>query len=166
MAYPQIIILAGLLWLTACAAVHNVLWDFEKMTRKPGEKSLALPEAVWAEYGCANLRRPFIKVETNELIPPRLKPGGQFNHRLVYAMCSNERADEVLGKRYTRIYFKNRPVFNDVDESYAIKPGRWRVDIFIDLPEDAETGLYTLEVRFRSRCLRFRENHNFRVEPG
>jgi hypothetical protein len=161
MDYQKIIVLVGLLFgLDACTAV----WNVQKTLRKPGQKSLALPEKIWRQYDCAHMRLPFLKVEVNQLIPPRLEPGHEFNHRLTYAMCTNERADEIMGRLYTRIYFRGQRIVNEVDPNYAMRPGRWRVDTFITLPRDVEIGVYSLELQFVSHHLKFRQNHSFVVE--
>lgn len=170
MGYQKIIVLAGLVCVTACApvqqSVQQAVWNVQKRLRKPGEKVLALPDTVWKDYNCANRQLPFINVETNKLLPPRLRPGAEFNHRLVYAMCSNERADEILGILSTRIYFRSERIVNDVVENYSIKPGRWRVDTFITLPPDAKAGVYSIEIQFQSTMLTFQEHHSFVVEPS
>lgn len=167
MDHPKIIIILSCSSLIACApamqGVQDVIWDIQKKMSKPGEKSLTLPEEIWDKYDCDHLRRPFIAVETFEVIPRRLHPGEEFNQRLIYALCSNRRADEVTGALHTRIYFKGTPVVNDLVENYSVKPGRWRVNTFIALPRTAENGVYSIEVRFSSTYLRFRESETFVV---
>ena len=154
--------------MTACTnvrqGVEKTVWNVQKSFRKPGEKSLELPEVVWQSLECENRQLPFIKIEANQLLPRRVRPGEDFNHRLVYAMCSNKRADEVIGTLYTRIYFRSDPIHEEVTEDYTIKPGRWRVDAFIELPPTAETGVYAFEVQFESDQLGFQEQISFVVE--
>jgi hypothetical protein len=161
MGYQKMIVALGLLvCLSACAAV----WNVQKILRKPGQQSLAPPASVWQQYDCAYMRLPFLAIELNQLIPPRLRPGREFNHRLIYAMCTNERADAIMGRLYTRIYFRGRRIVNDVDASYVMRPGRWRVDTFIAPPRDVEGGVYSMELQFVSQHLKFRQNNSFVVE--
>lgn len=160
MGYQKMIVALGMLFcLNACTAV----WNMQTTLRKPGQTLLASPENVWQAYDCAYMRLPFLAIEVNQLIPPRLRPGHEFNHRLIYAMCSNERADEIIGRLYTRIYLRGQRLVNHVDPSYVMRPGRWRVDTFITLPMDVEAGVYSMELQFVSHHLNFQQNHSFVV---
>ena len=82
MGHPKVIA-AGLacLFMSGCASVHGLRWEVQKSLRSPGEEMKAFPDAVWLEYDCESQKRPFFVIEENELIPPRVKAGGDFNHR-------------------------------------------------------------------------------------
>ena len=161
MDYQKIIVLAGLmLCVTACKAV----WTVQKTLRKPGEKLVAMPEKVWRQYNCSEARLPLFIIEKSKLIPPQLYPGGELNHRLTYAMCSNKRAEEIVGTLSTRVFFRGQRLVNDVNTTYPMRPGRWRVDTFITLAPDAQVGVYSLELQFKSTRIEFQRNHSFIIE--
>ena len=156
------------LFIAACTGVkqrfEGYYWDFRKMLRKPGETSLALPDEVWAEYKCGTRDLPFVSIETYEVLPRRLSPGEEFSLRLIYSLCSNERADEISGDLNTLIYFQAEPVINNVNEDYSLKPGRWRVDTFINAPPNADPGVYAIETSFESANLAFSRTESFVVQ--
>jgi hypothetical protein len=143
-----------------CAGVR---WSLQKTFREPGEEIEAFPEAVWEEYDCETQKRPFFIIEKNQLVPPKVKPGGEFNHRMVYVMCPSRPTAVVAGKLFTRIRFKGDPIVRETEERYEIKPGRWVVDSFVELPEDAEPGVYAYEVQFESAPLGFEKRLTFVV---
>ena len=66
--------------------------------RQPGERLVSFTEPGAVEYDCAKRRLPFFKVEESELIPSRLRPGGQLNHRFVYVMCPSRASEVIEGK--------------------------------------------------------------------
>ncbi len=156
-----------LLAASGCAPViqqlEDAVWDLQKRLRAPGEASLALPADVWKEYRCSETRLPLFRIENRELIPPRLRPGQEFDHRLVYALC-NGRDDAIQGSLRTRISYQGKVLVDDVNKSFSIKPGRWQVDTFIRLPPQAERGSYTLELEFASLDLAFTERSGFIVQ--
>ena len=55
--------------------------------REPGQELVDLPAKVERQYDCDEKKLPFFRLEKNELNPNRVRPGGEFNHRMVYAMC-------------------------------------------------------------------------------
>lgn len=131
--------------------------------RQPGEQLLSFPDVVAAEYDCAKRSLPFLKVEKSELIPPRLRPGGQINHRIVYVMCPKHASGVIEGKLYTRVQFKGTTVHSEAVER-DLQPGRWLVDSSVTLPEQAPAGMYALEVNFESSKGRFSVQSDFLVE--
>jgi hypothetical protein len=139
-------------------------WTLQKAFREEGVENKALPDLVWEEYDCATQRKPFFIVEANELVPPRVKPGGEFNHRMVYVMCPARSTAVVEGRLKTRIRFKGDPIVHSTTEAYEILPGRWVVDAFVEIPEDAEPGIYAYEVEFRAKGLKFDKSLTFLVK--
>lgn len=161
--YKKIVILILMIaMIGGCASFDNYIPPW----RKPGEKLLDLHEKVWQDYNCQNEKLPVVKIEHNELIPQRLNPKKEMecNHRLVYGLCSDKSGSEIVGRLYTRIYYQGRIVVNDIDEDYSLKPGRWRVDTFIQLPEKIESGVYTLEIEFTGPTAGFKVDNTFIVE--
>ncbi len=151
--------LAALL-ATGCATQR---WALVKHFRAPGEQIRDFPEVVWEQYDCALQHRPFFVVEENELFPSRVEAGGDFNHRLVYAMCPSEPTGVVAGQLVTRIRFKGRPIVRQNEERWEIKPGRWVVDTSVELPESAEPGVYAYELEFASDSIAFEKQLTFVV---
>jgi len=131
--------------------------------REPGERNHSFPDDVADEYNCEKRPLPFFKVEENELLPERVSPGAEFNHRLQYVMCPKADTQVVSGTLHTRILYKGKPILT---ESIArdLQPGRWVVDAFITLPADAKPGVYALQSEFKSAAGNFDSSSTFLVE--
>jgi len=156
-----LIIGLGLVSALGCAGVAGRL---ERALRSPGEKLRTVPDDVWSEYKCSEQKLPLFRLEQTELVPQRVTAGDDVNHRLVYALCPTEPTEVIEGTLQTRILFKGKPVLRDADGHYEIKPGRWVVDTFIQIPPQAETGIYSVQVEFVSQTVNFREERSFAVE--
>lgn len=150
--------------LGGCASANMLIsaWG------KPGEKMLDPPEQIYQKYNCRNETLPLVIVEQNTLFPRNLnlKIIKKLNHRLIYGLCSDKHNSDIVGKLYTRIYHHGTPLISDVDETYAIKAGRWQVDTFITLLEELDAGVYTLEIEFSSPAVAFKVENTFVVESG
>ena len=133
------------------------------LTRKPGERLAAFPEAVWEEYGCAERKRPFLEIERYEISPKRLKPGDEFAHQLVYALCPRRLTEVVTGRLTMRIRYKGEPIVHDTEADFVLKPGRWVVDSFVGLARTAEPGIYAYEIEFESDDVNFDRLQTFMV---
>ena len=131
--------------------------------REPGERNRGFPEDVAEEYHCEKRPLPFFKVEENELLPERVSPGDEFNHRLQYVMCPKDDTQVVTGTLYTRILYKGRPILTESIQR-ELSPGRWVVDAFITLPKDAKPGVYALQSEFKSKHGTFDSRATFLVE--
>lgn len=156
--------LAGVLLLAGGCA--NTLGKLRRAIREPGEKLVALPDDVSDEYECAERRLPFFALERHELNPLRLRAGAEFNHRMVYALCPAHPTEVVSGTLVTRIRFKGRVIVRERLANFELKPGRWIVDAFVRLPDDAEVGVYALEVVFEGGPVRMNERITFGVEAS
>jgi hypothetical protein len=156
--------LAALAALALCAGCATARWSVVQQFRTPGEKLETFPEQVWDEYDCDSQKRPFLVIEKNELTPQRVIAGGNFGHRLVYVMCPALPTAVVEGTLATRIHFKGQPIVQQMDSHYDIKPGRWTVDAFVHLPDDAEAGVYAYELEFESEPLLFKKSLTFVVK--
>jgi hypothetical protein len=157
-------VVALLLISTLFSGCSSLQWTFKKAMRVEGTVNRALPDLVWEEYDCETQKRPFFIVEENELVPPRVKAGGEFNHRMVYVMCPPGPTEVVTGKLSTLIRFKGSPIVHSVEDGYEILPGRWVVDAFVEIPESAEPGVYAYEVAFSGRGLEFEKSLTFLVK--
>jgi hypothetical protein len=119
-------------------------------TRSRGEKRNAEASVVAAEPGCANAATTPARIEASEVLPGRVRAGRELNHRLVIATCPL--APEALaGTLKRRFSLQGRTMFED-SEPYALRPGRWTVDVFVGLPAQAKPGAYRLDVRFDRRA--------------
>jgi hypothetical protein len=152
-------LIAGL--LSGCTSAR---WTFQKAVRKEGTVNRTLPDLVWEEYDCETQKRPFFIVEKNELVPPKVKAGGEFNHRMIYVMCPPGPTEVVSGDLTTRIRFKGEPIVHSTEEHYEILPGRWVMDAFVEIPEGAEAGVYAYEVAFSGPGLEFEKVLTFLVK--
>jgi hypothetical protein len=157
------LLLALVLALGAVTGCAGTRWWVQKSLRSPGEKLAAFPDAVWQEYDCSAQKRPFFIIESNELVPPQVRSGGEFNHRLVYVMCPVNPTEVVTGQLATRIRFKGTPIVVDTLPGWDLKPGRWVVDAMVALPETAEPGIYTYELQFASEPVAFEKSLTFVV---
>jgi hypothetical protein len=163
MGHPKALALALVLALATATGCASVRWWVQKSMRSPGEDLVDFPETVWKEYDCGSQRRPFFMIERNELVPPQVRTGGEFNHRLVYVMCPVNPTEVVTGKLSTRIRFKGAPIVVDLQPDWDLKPGRWVVDASVALPADAEPGIYTYELQFESKPVAFEKSLTFVV---
>jgi hypothetical protein len=158
-------IVAALALAALCASgCASLRWSLAKSLRQPGEALADFPEEVWAEYDCDKQRRPFFAIEENELVPPRVRAGGEFNHRLVYVLCPARPTGVISGRLHTRIRFRGDPIVRETTEAYELKPGRWVVDAEVQLPSDAEPGVYAYEVAFESAPVGFEKRLTFVVQ--
>jgi len=149
--------------LAAAAAMTIGCVQLQLKLREPGERNAGFPDEIADEYHCEKRPLPFVHVEEDELLPERLSPGDEFNHRMQYVMCPKDDTDVLSGRMVTRILYKGKPILN---ESVArdLQPGRWVVDSFVKLPSDATPGIYALETEFKSKRGGFSSRATFLVE--
>ncbi|MDJ0865173.1 MAG: hypothetical protein QNK03_03625 [Myxococcota bacterium] len=154
--------------LLACAVLAPGCTTFgglQRSWRDPGEQLEAFPEKVWEQYDCGEQELPFFKIEKSQLVPKRLQAGEDFNHRWVYALCPDRPTAVIAGTLDTTILFRGEPIVRQLDESFEFKPGRWTVDAFVTIPEQAEPGIYSLVLAFAGTGMDFTERFTFAVEP-
>ena len=156
------IALALCLLLNGCAS--QLVGKTRRALREPGERLLDLPERVASDYACATKLLPHLELERNEINPKRVRAGSELNHRIVYAMCPRASTEVVAGTFTTQVRFKGRIVMRDDVAGFEFKPGRWSVDTFVRLPEDAEKGVYALEIRFDEGNVHVDESLTFGVD--
>lgn len=135
----------------------------KRALREPGPKLLSLPDDVIDEYECESRRLPYFVFEKQEVNPPRVHPGEEFNHRFVYALCPRRPTEVVKGTLRTRIRYKDRAILQDKEE-FELQPGRWAIDSFVRLPDGAKPGIYSLELEFDSRRVDFSNEATFGVD--
>ena len=106
----------------------------------------------------------FFEIERLEGWPRRLEPGEVFKQRLIYALCPTRPTGVVTGRLETRILHRGKPIVAQLEPSYDLKPGRWVVDAFVQLPEATSQGLYAFELSFKSREVSFEKLIEFVVD--
>ena len=151
------------LTLALCLATSVACTTVQLKMRKPGEKLVSFPEPVAREYHCDKRPLPFFEVEESQLLPKRVGPGSEFNHRMVYVLCPDQPTAVVKGKITSQILYRGAPIFSEVIQG-ELRPGRWMVDTFIPLPADAQPGIYSLHVTFSSAQGKFETQDTFSVE--
>lgn len=152
-----------LAWLaTGCASLR---WSVQKAAREEGARLEEFPEAVAEEYACARRPLPFFAIERGEIVPPRVPAGGEFNHRMVTVLCPARPTAVEVGRLVERIRFRGRLLHGQTRERFEIRPGRWVLDAFVEIPPDAEPGVYAYELRFEGPSVAFEESWSFAVEP-
>jgi hypothetical protein len=131
--------------LSGCGALYQ---QALVVMRQPGDQIAATPDQIWRDFDCGNRPLPFVRAESMEVVPERIRPGGRVNYRLVYVMCPLK-PSEVINTRVSRkMLFKGAQVASNVNDAFEIKPGRWVVDSFFTLPPNSPLGVYALEVSF------------------
>jgi hypothetical protein len=128
---------------SGCSVLHQ---QIIAAARHPGEQVATPPDQVWREFDCGRRERPFVHIETMEVLPEMIKPGGRANYRLIYVMCSDKPSDVLRARVVRNMRFKGESVAHNVKDSLTLKPGRWVVDSFFTLPPETPTGVYALEV--------------------
>ncbi len=115
---------------------------------KLGEYPIDPASKVWADYDCAQAKYlPLAFLEHQKLNPDTIAAGGEFVHRMVYALCPAVPDQPLKGTLYRRIYFNGRLVHN-APEPFELKPGRFGVNAIIKVPEQSKPGAYKLQVEF------------------
>lgn len=136
-----------LITLSGCSAIHQ---QIVAAARQPGDQIVTTPEKVVQEANCAKRERPFVLVESMEVLPEIVKPGGRVNYRLVYVLCPLKLADAIRIRVTRNMFFNGEQVARNAKDAFEVKPGRWMVDSFFTLPPDSPLGVYALEVGFET----------------
>ena len=155
---------AGLLLVALATGCTSLRWSVQKAVRSEGARLVAFPEEVAREYGCADRKLPYFAIERSEIVPPRVRSGGEFNHRLVTVLCPARPTGVASGRLSEGIRFRGRLVHHEIREGFDFRPGRWILDAMIELPPDAEPGVYAYELRFDAPEVSFEESWSFVVE--
>ena len=115
---------------------------------KLGETLLVTPAKVWNELDCVNSSKlPLAILEDQQLTPQKVNAGDQFMHRIEYALCPDSPDITILGTLSRKIYLKGKLVHNG-QQSFELRPGRWRVNAIIKVPDKSKSGTYTLLTEF------------------
>jgi hypothetical protein len=135
-------------------------------TYTPKVVHLGDQDGVAKRYRCGQSSVPFAKVERNIVKPRRVPAGSNLLHRLVYAVCMQEPSGIARGTLSRKVYLNERLVAKDVEEGFEVKAGRTLVDRIIDVPANAQPGLYMIRVEFNGGRVEFQGSQSFEVEPA
>jgi hypothetical protein len=141
------LLLLSLAALSGCSALYQ---QVVAAARQPGEHVATTPDQVWHDFSCGKRDRPFVQVESMEVLPEMIKPGGRVNYRLIYVMCPIKPSEVIKTVVSRRMLFKGEQVARNVNDAFELKPGRWVVDSFFTLPTNSPLGVYSLEVGFEA----------------
>ena len=160
------IILATL--LGGCAQVqasaNHAVERIQFAMRSPGETLETHPKDVWVQENCDERPLPFLRLDRNEVKPSMVGPGDKMNHRFAYTLCPTTPSEVIRGPLRTTINHEGKAIFRDTVDDFAVKPGAWVIDSTIVIPENAEPGIYGLEVSFGGRSAQFKNEISFVVE--
>lgn len=133
-----------LLALSGCVAIQQ---QIVAAARQPGNTMVTTPEKVSQERNCAKREQPFVQVESMEILPEMVKPGGRVNYRLVYMMCPVKKFSDTMRTRVSHnMFFQGEQVARNLNDAFELRAGRWAVDSFFTLPPESPLGVYALEV--------------------
>jgi len=166
MGHPSLRLAAACaLALAFGAGCASLYWDAKKALREKGERLSAFPEEVAKQYDCDQRPLPFFKIERSEIVPPRVHSGGEFNHRMVTVLCPVRATGVETGRLSEAIRFRGDVVHKETRDTFEIRPGRWVIDAFVEVPPGTEPGVYAYELHFEGSNLAFDESWSFVVEP-
>jgi len=134
-----------------------------KSMRKSGEQLAASPDDTAKAHSCESGKENALFLELSEVLPERVSPGSEINHRLQVAFCPYAPSGTVKGAIVRRILHKGQATFAD-SAQHEFKPGTWTIDAFITIPKNAPGGIYALEVLVNYQGKSLKQTHNFVVK--
>lgn len=150
--------------LTGCTAattrINEIHQNFVKSFRDPGEENVSSAKEVYRSDRCESSR---FSLEYIQVIPETVSPGEEVNQRLTYAFCSQDFDEKTDGLITRTIIFRGSSQFRDVTY-FTYKPGKWNVDVFVEIPENAEKGRYRFEVVTEFESEKFVRSKEFTVK--
>ena len=125
--------------------ISHLSQKFVRSIRDPGDHLILSEEKTNLNYVCSKYKPNRLFIEKLEIVPSVITKGEEFNQRVQFALCSKNTVNGTI----TRILkYKGNDIFSD-SESYEFKPGTWAVDVFIEVPPDAEGGKYQFEITLK-----------------
>jgi len=122
-----------------------------------------LEETAKKRFCSSDQQSGSVSLEDAEVVPTKIFPGEQINHRLRYVVCPFAPAQTVQGKIMRTVKFEEKKIFEDVTE-HAFKLGSWIVDASIIVPDEAENGKYILDVTIMVGKSLVRKGNTFLVK--
>jgi hypothetical protein len=152
--------------LCGCSATANleVMWQRVLTSmRKQGEIMVRTPEKTHDKYSCEPYQKIVFQLEEIEILPTVISAGSELNQRIRYAFCPYTPSGTLKGSIVRTVLFKGAQISHD-NADYEFKPGTWRIDVFIGIPEDAENGSYAIDTILRYGSETIKKTHSFVVK--
>jgi len=120
-------------------------------------------EQTKEKYACASYRKTMLQLEDVQILPAMTIPGKEINQRIRYALCPFTPSSTLKGSITRTVLFKGKQLFRDTTD-YDLKPGTWTIDVFIGIPKEAVSGMYTLDVALRYENQTLKTSNSFIVK--
>jgi len=114
----------------------------------PSIKKLADEQTVKQMYECDKKVLPFFIIESHELSPPEPKVGQEFQHSFIYASCVSDPSKPIKGDLSRKIFYRGKPIFQDVSKHVEVTSGKWADVAIIKIPPGAKPGHYNFQLIF------------------
>jgi len=139
------------------------LTDVFSFDPEPGQqKMLRGPDEV-IEQECANKRLPFMQIVKYELEPYPVEAGSTLKRRVIYTFCPRKSGRVSQGTLTTRLYLDNKLLTSSARNDFTVRSGSWLHIATLDVPGNAASGLYVMEIEFDGREAPFKRRENFVV---
>src|SRR5687768_15034464 len=109
--------LLSLVTLSSCSALYP---QVVTSAWKPGEHFATTPDQMWHDFNYSKRDRPFVHVESMEVLPEMIKPGGRVNYRLIYVMCPVKPSEVIKTVASRRMLFKGEQVARNLNETFEL----------------------------------------------
>jgi hypothetical protein len=124
--------------------------DIKSSFKGKGEKPISTLEETRSRYSCSrdDIR---VYVEKSVMSPVHVEPGDKIEHTVQYALCAPSDNFSLQGTVNRKIKFNGREIkkISSDAESESFKAGTWSFTAFIEVPDNAPEGTYTLETIIR-----------------
>ncbi len=159
-----LLLVAVSLMLSGCiGSLKAVSQDIRASTRTPGDQMVRTLEKTNEKYACTLNGTKMLTLEEVQVLPEKVTPGKEINQRLQYAFCPLTPSETLQGSIIRTVLFNGRGVFQDTT-AYEFKPGTWTIDVFIGIPQEAGSGMYTVHVALRYDNETLEASHVFIVQ--
>ena len=135
-------------------------------TLPAGETLHKGPEWAWKRHDCGRKALPFLAVERNLVHPPSIPAGSKLRHTLIYSLCPESAGVPVRVKLIRRVLLAGDVIHADVADDQELKPGRWIITAFIEVPPAAAAGKYELAVSIEAPKIHFAQRVPFTVQAA
>lgn len=160
-----VFILLAAMFCAGCATVRDVQQTIAKSFRSPGETMENSPLETAQYPYCLNQKQDMPVILETEVIPGRVSPGEEINHRLRYVQCLAVSPAEQQGSIVRSVSFGKKIVFED-KTAYEFKQGGWVLDAFIMTPAEAKPGVYTVNTTVIYKGISVNRSNSFQIKDA
>jgi hypothetical protein len=128
-----------------------------------GARLLDPPQKVSSEFDCPNRPQPWVLLQEQEVWPSQVSVKDELRQTFIYVLCPARGESGLRGTLTRRILGRDSVLLRDAESDYELKPGRWKVDLFLTIPEKVGPGSYEFEVSFETSRMIFRDVKGFTV---